>query len=237
MSMRIMAFGAHPDDIEFQCAGTLAKYSKAGHKTAIVVVTNGEVGSMTLSKKEIAAIRKREAKAAADVIGARFFWLNYPDEFLFNNEKVRLHFIEIIRQFRPDIIICHDKDADYHPDHTTTGQIIWDTHVMVPVPNIKTKSPPTDKIPEIFYMDTVAGINFQPEFYVDITDCWEKKAQMVACHKSQEGWLKSQYGVSGVEFAQTQSRFRGFQAGCRYAECFRRPKFFPMNTKPTALLP
>jgi len=235
--MKIIAFGAHPDDIEFLCAGTLAKYKKKGHEVAIAVVTNGEVGSMTLARKKISAIRKQEAKNSAAKIGAKFFWFNYPDEFLFNTRNVRLYFIEVLRQFKPDIIICPDKDADYHPDHTTTGQIIWDIHVMVTVPNIKTVSPPAPVIPEIFYMDTIAGVNFQPEFYVDITDCWTTKAEMVACHKSQEGWLKSQYGVSGVEFAQTQSRFRGFQAGCRYAECFRRPKFFPMSTKADALLP
>lgn len=234
--MRVMAFGAHPDDIEFLCAGTLAKYSQAGHDVAIAISTNGNVGSPTHSKSEIAAIREKEARAAAALIGAEFFWLNYNDEFLFNSEEVRLHFIEIVRKFRPDIIICPDKDADYHPDHTTTGQVIWDTHVMYTVPNIKTDSPPCEKIPEIVFMDTVAGVNSHPEFYVDITDQWEAKAAMIACHVSQEAWMIDQYGVSCVEFGQTQSRFRGFQAGCKYAECFRKPKFFPGATKPEGLL-
>jgi Uncharacterized proteins, LmbE homologs len=230
--MKIMAFGAHPDDIEFLCAGTLAKYSMAGHNVAIAISTNGEVGSQTLDKKEIAAVREGEARASAGKIGAEFFWLGYHDEFLFNTAEVRLHFIEIIRRFRPDIIICHDKDADYHPDHTATGQIIWDTHVMVTVPNIKTDSPPCEKIPDILFMDTVAGANFQPEFYVDITAQWDIKAEMIACHKSQEAWMIDQYNVSCVEFGRTQSRFRGFQGGCCYAECFRRPKFFPGVTGP-----
>lgn len=235
--MKIMAFSPHPDDIEFLCAGTLAKYSAAGNSVAIVVATNGEVGSPTLKKKEIAAVREDEARKSANKISAGFFWLGYPDEFLFNSVEVRLKFIDIIRQFRPDIIICPDKDADYHPDHTTTGQIIWDTHVMVTVPNIKTDNPPCEKISDIFFMDTIAGVNFQPEFYVNITSQWEIKASMIACHESQELWMMAQYGVSCVEFGQTQSRFRGFQAGCRYAECFRKPKFFPGVTKPENLLP
>jgi len=225
-----MAFGAHPDDIEFLCAGTLAKYAQAGHDVAIAVATNGNVGSATHSKSEIAAIREKEARAAAAIIGAEFFWLNYNDEFLFNCEEVRLHFIETVRKFRPDIIICPDKDADYHPDHTTTGQIIWDTHVMYTVPNIETDSPPMKKIPEIVFMDTSAGINFHPEFYVDISEQWETKAAMIACHVSQEAWMIDQYGVSCVEFGQTHARFRGFQAGCKYAEAFRKPKFFPCST-------
>jgi LmbE family N-acetylglucosaminyl deacetylase len=234
--MKIMAFGPHPDDLEFLCAGTLAKHARAGHQVAIALSTNGEVGSPTLSKGEIAAVREGEARASAEIIGARFFWMGYPDEFLFNTREVRLHYIEVIRQFRPDIILCPDKDADYHPDHTTTGQIIWDTHVMVTVPNIETQTQPCAKIPEIIYMDTIAGVNFQPEFYVDISEQWETKAAMIACHQSQETWMVNQYGVSCVEFGQTQSRFRGFQAGCRYAEGFRRPKFFPGSTRPDSLL-
>lgn len=235
--VKLMAFGAHPDDIEFVCAGTLTKYKQAGHDVAIAISTNGEVGSPVLSKSEVAAMREKEARESAAKIGAEFFWLGYPDEFLFNSKEVRLHYIDVVRQFRPDIIICPDKDADYHPDHTTTGQIIWDIHVMVTVPNIKTQTSPCEKIPEIFFMDTTSGVNFYPEFYVDITKQWETKASMIACHKSQETWMIDQYGVSCVEFGKTQSRFRGFQAGCKYAEGFRRPKFFPGNTKPDGLLP
>lgn len=233
---RVLAFGAHPDDLEFTCGGTLAKYREMGHHVGMAVTTNGEVGSPTLSKGEIAAVREKEARAAAEKVQADFFWLGYPDEFLFNSEKVRLHFIEVIRQFRPDIIICPDKDADYHPDHTATGQVVWDTHVMVTVPNIKTDTPPCEKIPEIVFTDTIVGMNFLPEFYVDISAQWDTKAEMIACHKSQEEWMLVQYNVTCVEFGATQSKFRGFQAGCRYAEAFRRPKFFPGETNPTGLL-
>ena len=235
--MKVMAFGAHPDDMEILCAGTLAKYCAAGHDVAMVVMTNGEVGSSTLSKDEIAAIRRKEAEKSADIIQSELFWLDYPDEFLFNTPEVRLHVIDTIRKFEPDIIITHDKDADYHPDHTNTGQVIWDTHVMVSVPNIETETAPCKKIPSIFYMDTVSGVNFQPEFYVDITQQWEIKASMLSCHKSQDEWLNDQYGVTCVEFAKTQSLFRGFQAGAKYAESFRAPKFFPGNINPDGLLP
>jgi LmbE family N-acetylglucosaminyl deacetylase len=234
---RVLAFGAHPDDIEFLCAGTLAKYSQQGHAVGVAIATNGEVGSPTLSNAEIAAIRGKEARKSADLIGAEFFWLGYPDEFLFNTPQVRLHFIDVIRQFRPDVVICLDKDADYHPDHTTTGQIVWDTHVMVTVPNIETDTHPCAAIPDIVFMDTVVGINFQPEFYVDITGQWETKAAMLECHESQEGWMQAQYGVSAVEFARTHSRFRGLQSGSQYAECFRRPKFFPGVCSASGLLP
>lgn len=235
--MRIMAFGAHPDDVEMSCAGTLAKYAQQGHKAAIAVMTNGEVGSPTLPKQEIAAIREREARAAAAVIGATFFWMGYPDEFLYNTPEVRRHVIDVIRQFRPDIILAPDKDQDYHPDHTTTGQIVWDVHVMGTVPNIVTASPPCQRIPEIWFMDTVAGINFQPEHWVDISTVWAQKAEMLACHQSQETWMRNQYGTGLVENAAIQGRFRGYQAGCEYAEAFRRPQFFPQPIASRGLLP
>ncbi len=234
--MKVMAFGPHPDDIEILCAGTLAKYKAQGHEVAIVYVTNGEVGSSTLSKEEIAAIRKEEAKNSAAVIGAEFFWLGYPDEFLFNTPEVRLNFIETIRQFEPDIIIAPDKDNDYHPDHTVTGQIVWDIHVMSAVPNIKTKTKPFAKIPDIFYMDTVAGINFEPEIYVDISDYWQKKKEMIECHKSQFEWMSDLCGTSLSGESEIQAKFRGYQSGTKYAEAFKRVKFFPATTEKDSLL-
>ena len=189
-----------------------------------------------LPKEEIAAIRKHEAENSAKIIDAQFFWLGFADEFLFNGPDVRLKFIETIRQFEPDIIIICDKDCDYHPDHTTTGQIVWDTHVMTTVPNIKTETKPCSKIAEIYFMDTVAGINFVPEFYVDISDHWDKKKAMLRCHKSQEGWTKKQYDTGLVEIVEIQTKFRGYQAGCVYAEAFRKVKFFPEKTRKENLL-
>ena len=86
--MRVLAVGAHPDDLELLCGGTLAKYAQLGHHVTMAVATNGEVGSMTLTKEEIAAVRKAEAAAAAAVIGADFVWMGYPDEFLFPRRRL-----------------------------------------------------------------------------------------------------------------------------------------------------
>ncbi|MFA6242214.1 MAG: PIG-L family deacetylase, partial [Candidatus Hydrogenedentales bacterium] len=89
--MRVMAFSPHPDDVEILCAGTLAKYAAQGHDVAIAYVTNGNVGSPTLSRDEIAAVRKKEAQAASALINATFFWMNYDDEFLYDSPDVRRH--------------------------------------------------------------------------------------------------------------------------------------------------
>lgn len=234
--MRILAVGAHPDDIEFQCAGTLAKYRRLGHQVGLAVATNGEVGSATLSKAEIAAVREKEARSSAAVLGAEFYWLGYPDEFLFNNAESRLKFIDLVRAARPDLIICPNPVADYHPDHTTVGQILWDIHVMVTVPNIVTDHPPAGVIPEIVYMDTISGVNFIPDKFVDISDDLETKKKMLACHKSQDAWMVNQYGVTCVAMMESFARNRGFQCGCKFAEAFRVPPIWPRKVEKDGLL-
>jgi len=235
--MRVLAFGAHPDDIEIECSGTLAKYAAQGHTVGIAVATRGDVGSPTLSRDEIAAIREQEARKSAAIIGAEFFWMGYDDEFLYDTPDVRRHFIDVIRAFRPDIVLCPDKDHDYHPDHTRTGQIVWDTHVMAAVRNIPTDHAECGKIHDIWFYDTTSGLNFQPEFYVDITDHWETKAKMVQCHESQNAWLMALYGRPTIYYAETQSRFRGLQAGCAFAEAFRPARVYPQSTAKDTLLP
>lgn len=215
--MRVLAVGAHPDDLEILCAGTLAKYAQRGDHVSMAVATNGEVGSATLPKKEIAEIRHEEAAAAAKVIGADFYWMNYPDEFLFSTEQTRLAFLDLVRQARPDAIITH-APTDYHPDHRTTGGILWDIRVMTTVPNIKTAHPPCERIPEIFYMETLAGIDFVPQHYVDISDTFALKREMLARHKSQSAWLENQYKISYLEMIEITGRYRGLQCGVKYAE-------------------
>jgi len=215
--MRVLAVGAHPDDLEILCAGTLAKYARRGDHVSMAVATNGEVGSATLPKKEIAEIRREEAAAAAKVIGADFYWMNHPDEFLFSTERTRLTFLDLVRQSRPDAIITH-APTDYHPDHRATGGILWDIRVMTTVPNIKTAHPPCQRIPEIFYMETLAGIDFVPQHYVDISETFALKQEMLACHKSQSAWLENQYKISYLEMIEITGRYRGFQCGVKYAE-------------------
>ena len=98
--MRVLAFGAHPDDIEFRMAGTLAKYAARGDEVYMCVATNGEIGSYGMTRAEIAELRHREAQASADVIGAHLIWLGYEDEMLFDNRETRMAFIEAIRHAR-----------------------------------------------------------------------------------------------------------------------------------------
>ena len=232
--MRILAVGAHPDDLEILCAGTLAKYAARGDQVIMAVATNGEVGSATLPKEEIAAIRRREAQASANLIGAEFIWMGYPDEFLFSTQETRLDFLNLVRRARPDVILAH-APVDYHPDHRASGQILWDIRVMTTVPNIVTEEPPCDRIPEIYYFDTVAGIDFVPQYYVDVSETFEMKKAMLACHRSQSAWLENQYDMNYMQFIEYSSRYRGVQCGVKYAECFQVSPTWPKLHKPPLL--
>ena len=113
--MRVRAFAPHPD-AEIICAGTLAKYADHGHDVASVFVTNGEMGSQVMDRMQTAKIRKDEAFTSASVIKAHFYWMGFADEFLYTEENARLEILEVIRNFDPNIIICPDKDNDYHPE-------------------------------------------------------------------------------------------------------------------------
>jgi LmbE family N-acetylglucosaminyl deacetylase len=234
--MNVLAICAHPDDAELFCAGTLAKYARRGDSVTIAIATNGEVGSTIYGKEEIAKIRKAEAEQAAAVIGAQLIWMGYPDEFLFDHEDVRLSFIDAMRQVKADVVLTHYPPDLYNPDHRLTGQIANDVAIMTTVPNIKTAHPPLGKIPVVYFMDSVAGIGFQPEEYVDITDTFETKRAMLSRHQSQLGdWLSEQYGPNALEMMEVMARFRGIQCGVKYAEGFIRANAYPRNTTGTLL--
>lgn len=223
--MNILAIGAHPDDIETSCGGTLAKYAKLGHKVFTATATNGNIGSATLSMEEIAAIRKEEARRAAAHIGAEYICLDYDDEMFFEDKAARLAFIDLVRYCKADVILTHNPE-DYNPDHELTSKIINDIAVMIPIEKIKTKNPAYDKIPIIAYFEPVNGLGFVPTDYVDITDTIEIKMAMCREHKSQVTWMQDNYKetMADKDFMEqyyTIAKYRGIQCGVEYAEGFR----------------
>lgn len=224
--MRILAVGAHPDDIEILCAGTLAKYVRQGHKVTICHVNNGDKGHHKIPPAKLAKIREREAKNAAKIIKADIIGLRLPDCEITADIPTRKKFIDMIRQARPDVIITHSP-KDYAPDHVIVSQLVFDASFICAAPNIKTKHKASTVIPPVYYMDTVAGLNSNPEEYVDITETIEIKKQMLAKHKSQLGWLKKHHDLDMIEFIEIVARFRGLQAGVKYAEAFCRLHAWP----------
>ena len=223
--MNILAIGAHPDDIETSCGGTLAKYAKLGHKVFTATATNGNVGSATLPMDEIAKIRKEEARKAAEIIGAEYICLDYDDEMFFEDRAARLAFINLVRYCKADIILTHSPE-DYNPDHELTSKIINDIAVMIPVAKIQTQAPAYDKIPIIAYFEPVHGMGFVPTEYVDITETMEIKMAMCRAHKSQVAWMSDNYKdtMADKDFFDnyyTIAKYRGIQCGVEYAEGFR----------------
>ena len=219
--MNVLFVGAHPDDIEVFCGGTAATYAQQGANLFFCVATNGNCGSSTLPPEKIAAVRHEEAKNAAAVLGAKLIWLDFDDEFLLDSRETRLKFIEAFRVARPDVVFCHWR-ADYNPDHSISGMIVDECVHMAAIPNIKTDSKPTDQIPHVYFMDTPAGVGFEPEIYVDISgDAFARKVEMTAKHVSQNQWMKDLFGYELEAFLKIPAQFRGLQAGCPMAEGFR----------------
>ena len=230
--MNILAIGAHPDDIETYCAGTLAKYAAQGHKVFMATATNGNIGSAHHTMEEIAKIRKAEAAASAAVIGAEYICLDYDDEMFYEDKQVRLKFIDLVRRCKADVILTHNP-KDYNPDHELTSKIVNDIAVMIPIAHLKTEHPPYDKIPHIFYWETVYGLGFVPDIYVDITDFFETKKKMLNCHESQKSWMADNYkdafsddktGESFFNNLLVNAQYRGIQSGVKYAEGFIQAK-------------
>lgn len=234
-NMRILAVGAHPDDLEVLCAGTLARYVQQGQQVVMCVATDGTAGHIVIPPIELARIREREAREAATLLGADFIWMGLPDELVFDNLETRLSFVDVIRQARPDVIITHDPH-DYHPDHRSVSRLIFDASFVASLPNIKTQYPAHPSVPALYYMDTLAGKGFQPGEYVNSTDTMDLKRQMLACHESQITWLKEHDNIDILDFMDAVARFRGLQCGVRFAEAFRVEDVWP-RTVPRRVLP
>ena len=219
--MRVMAVGAHPDDIELQCAGTLARCIQRGDAVAMVYMTNGNMGHTVIMPEELAEIRHEEAKKSAGVIGASFYWLDHSDFTVEVDPVTTMQLVEVIRDFRPDLLITH-SGQDYIRDHNNTGHVVFKASFDASVPHVEGKNPFHDKIVPIFEMDTLFGLRFEPTEYVDITAVIETKKRALGCHESQVKWLKEHDGIDVVQDMLVSAQYRGLQCGVKYAEGFKR---------------
>jgi LmbE family N-acetylglucosaminyl deacetylase len=119
---------------------------------------------------------------------------------------------------------------DYHQDHRTVSELVFVASFIGAVPHVQTASPVHPRICPLYYFDTLAGVDFLPTEYVDITDTLETKLEMLRCHKSQLEWLGDYNNIDIIEFTTTVARFRGLQCGVRYAEGFRHADAWPRLT-------
>jgi LmbE family N-acetylglucosaminyl deacetylase len=226
--MNIVAFGAHPDDLDAFVGGTLALYGQQGHKVFMAIVTDGR-GRPKGDPESVTKIRRAEAQASADLIGAELVWMGIPDGELMHDEPSRHKFIEVIREANADVILTHPA-ADYHPDHTATSSLTLDAAQVARTANYRSKFAPVRKPVPVGFYDSEFGLEFVPEDYVDITSVYHLKEQMLFCHRSQhmpsgaydpDFVLPESEKVAIVRAARVMSEFRGLGCGVQYAEGFR----------------
>ena len=229
--MRILAIGAHPDDIEIACSGTLAKCVKRGDTVIVCHVSSGNLGHVVIPPDELRVMRANEAKKAGSLAGIEVIWGGFDDlEIYENNREARDKLVDVIRYANPDLIITHDPD-DYMPDHTAVSRLVFDASFTATLPNYHTeKTKNAVKLVPIYYMDTLAGVNFNPTMFVDITSTIDLKIKMLNCHESQVVWMKEHDGIDFADMVRTCSRYRGYQCGAQYAEGFKQCQVYLKGT-------
>lgn len=225
--MNILCIAAHPDDIEILCAGTLARYARAGHRVTMAIFTSGNMGDALIPPEELGRIREAESRTSAAIIGAELIWSAVMDEHVFPDREQRHIMIDILREADPDVIFTHSPN-DYHPDHRYVGQLVFDAYFQKGLPFIPGQKLPACRFAtsQVYFMDNLGGIGFMPTEYVDITDVFDIKQQMLACHKSQFNAMQELASTNLSDMIEVQARFRGLAAGCRYAEGFTRMDAF-----------
>ena len=184
--VRVIAFGAHPDDCDHGAGGVAAKFAALGHKVKFVSLTNGDAGHQSEGGGQLATRRRAEAQEAGRRIGIEYEVLENHDGRLLPTLDVREQVIREIRQWKADIVIA-PRPNDYHPDHRYTGVLVQDASYMVIVPNIVSDTPPLPRNPVfLYYSDRFARPQaFRPDIVVSIDDVYQKKIDMLDAHVSQ----------------------------------------------------
>jgi len=206
--MRILAIGAHPDDIEFGCGGTLIKYARQGHEVSLLVMTDGGGGGD-------GAIRRGEQEASARILrSSKTFWGEYPDTAIPLDRGLIQRVERVIHEVQPDFIFVHFGD-DTHQDHRhlSTSTLTATRYTR----NVLFYEGPTTQ-------------NFSPSVFVDIASVLEDKVASLQAHTSQVTKTNIE-GLSIVDIARSSAHFRGIQGRVRDAEGFVPLRLF-INIRP-----
>jgi len=227
---RIAAVGAHPDDIEFMCSGTLKLLKEAGFEIHIGVVANGDCGSMVESQEEITKTRRQETLNAAALLEAEFYPMGEQDLRIEFDERSRMLVTEYIRMVNPLIVFTHPHE-DYMNDHEYVSKLVRHACFAAPIPNYQTLTamphPRTDHIPHLYYWGPLVGMDIYGEFtaqkiYVHIDSTIDFKKEMLACHKSQRDWLMERHNMDQyTETMRETAAQYGKQCGFTHAEGFK----------------
>jgi N-acetylglucosamine malate deacetylase 1 len=223
----VLTLLAHPDDAEMQCAGTLIRLADAGWEIHIATVANGDCGSATLPPAQIAAVRRKEAIAAASKINAAYHCLDEPDVKLVVDRPTIQKATDLLRKVAPTLVFTHPRH-DYMLDHEMSHSLARAAAFSYPIPNASSL-PLVDgsAIPWLYYCDPIEGRDpytgalVAPTTYVDVSAQLNRKIEMLICHASQRDWLREHHGMD--EYVEAMKRLgaeRGRQIGVPYAEAF-----------------
>jgi LmbE family N-acetylglucosaminyl deacetylase len=184
--LRIIAFGAHPDDCDIRVGGTAALWSQMGHAVKFVACTNGDAGHPTMGGAPLARRRRSEATEAGRRIGVTYDILEIHDGELMPTLENRNMIIQKIREWNADLVLG-PRPNDYHPDHRYTGVLLQDSAYMVVVPAVLPTITPLKRNPVFLYYEDrfQKPTPFQPDIVVDISSVWSKKIDGMDAHESQ----------------------------------------------------
>lgn len=206
----VLCLMAHPDDAEILAGGTLALLRQKGWKVYIATMTPGQAGSTQLNALEISEVRRKEAIAAAAVIGATARCLECEDVFITYDKPTLQRVITLFREVQPTLVITASPE-DYMLDHEITSHLAQTACLAATIPNIKTeKGELLKQVPHLYYADAVQGKNrygdeIVGDILVDVTNVMQTKEEMLLCHYSQRDWLQA---ISKVdEFMLMMKRF------------------------------
>lgn len=224
---RVLAFGCHPDDVEFMCAGTLALLARKGYEIHIATMAGGEAGSPTLTSQQIRAKRLDEAARAAAVLGGRFHYAGGCDLEIEYNSAYRRMATRVMREVDP-LIVLTCPPMDYLADHEQTSLLVRNAAYIASVPLYDCGVPttPTRRFPYLYYWNAagltdIFGRPIPLHIGVDVSSVIETKLEMLACHASQREWLSFHNGWDAyTETMKDWSRAQGERIGAAHGECF-----------------
>ena len=233
MKLDILAFGAHPDDVELGCAGTILKEISLGKTVGIIDLTRGELGT-----RGSAEIRDQEANAAAKILGVSAREnLEMRDGFFVNDEKHQLEIIKMIRKYQPEIVLCNAVD-DRHIDHPKGSQLVSDACFLSGLIRIATSLDGEEQKawrPKVVY-HYMQWKNLVPDFVVDITGYVEQKTAAILAYSSQfydPNSKEPESPISSKNFLESlnyRSRDLGRLTGLEHAEGFTAERYLAVNS-------
>jgi LmbE family N-acetylglucosaminyl deacetylase len=245
--MRIAALIAHPDYAALFLGGTFIKHARQGDEIFIVALSPGEVGAAfknpDKSLGELAAIKTRELEATAKVQGVKEVRvLRFPDTKITNTPELRLTIIDLIREFKPDLVITHWPQGG-HPDIRETAQAVIDACFFAYLPAIETTHP-AHQVKKLYaFGETASSDNFAPDIFIDISDVIDTKIEAARCNTAMVEEISALFSKGDpnpdawANIFLGPNMYWGQESGVRYAEPFKEIRIHGLGKRALPALP